>query len=139
MVASAQIERFLEREASASPPEIAIEANDETAESLNRSILCWSCRSHVTNTKSRVRVAGAHEHRFMNPHGHFFRFGCFRAAPGAQIHGPASDEYAWFPGFAWSLAVCRACQLHLGWKFENSSGDVFFGLILERIVEADES
>lgn len=40
--------------------------------------------------------------------------------------------YTWFPGYAWRLALCAKCGLHLGWHY-RSSGDDFFGLILNRL------
>ena len=81
-------------------------------------------------------VQGSHEHRFMNPAGLVFHFGCFAEAIGCLIVGPDSLEYAWFPGFAWRYALCASCGEHLGWQFRNGETDRFFGLILNRLRES---
>ena len=30
--------------------------------------------------------------------------------------GPETKD-SWFPGYAWTIACCRYCRSHLGWKF----------------------
>ena len=30
---------------------------------------------------------------------------------------PPSTEYTWFPGYAWTIAMCVNCGTHMGWKF----------------------
>ncbi|XP_031843037.1 E3 ubiquitin ligase component cereblon [Nomia melanderi] len=32
-------------------------------------------------------------------------------------HHPPSTEYTWFPGYAWTIAMCKNCNSHMGWKF----------------------
>ena len=48
-------------------------------------------------------------------------------APGAAPAGGASDEFTWFPGYSWRIALCRDCGRHMGWQFLGD--DDFFGLI----------
>ncbi|CAK9013725.1 unnamed protein product [Durusdinium trenchii] len=47
---------------------------------------------------------------------------------------------SWFPGFAWSILLCKRCQgRHLGWKFTPTSttdGSAFYALIVEAAKEA---
>jgi hypothetical protein len=33
------------------------------------------------------------------------------------LEGAASAEYSWFPGYAWTIALCAACAVHLGWRY----------------------
>ena len=36
-----------------------------------------------------------------------------RVAYGVSLYGEATEEYTWFPGYAWTLAYCRDCSAHL--------------------------
>jgi len=43
---------------------------------------------------------------------------------------------SWFPGYAWSVLVCRRCEgRHLGWKFTPTTGNgaPFYALIVETV------
>eukprot|EP00913_Durusdinium_trenchii_P016534 g15539.t1 len=48
---------------------------------------------------------------------------------------------SWFPGFAWSILLCKRCQgRHLGWKFTPTSttdGSAFYALIVEAAKEEE--
>jgi hypothetical protein len=98
-------------------------------------ILCRGCRIPVTRPSERRQVEGAHLHTFANPSGIVFEIGCFSAAPGCQYVGPPSDEFTWFRGYQWRIAVCRGCLNHLGWAFTTVGGDGFHGLIVDRLLE----
>lgn len=41
-------------------------------------------------------------------------------------------EYSWFPGYAWTIASCRSCGIHMGWQFTAVHSDLrpetFWGL-----------
>jgi hypothetical protein len=101
-------------------------------------IRCAACGRPVTTRHQRIAVQGACEHRFMNPGGLLFHIGCFADALGCRIQGPASDEYPWFPGMSWRLALCGGCGTHLGWHFRGEpAGAGFFGLILDRLREGE--
>jgi hypothetical protein len=101
-----------------------------------RPIVCAACAAMITSLRHRIAVQGAHQHRFMNPAGLLFHIGCFDQAVGCVVVGPASTEYAWFPGFAWRLALCGQCGRQLGWQFRNDAREGFFGLILDRVRES---
>lgn len=109
----------------------------EAATKRERAIVCASCRKAITAEGARISVAGAHEHRFVNPHGFVYDVQCFRDAPGCEPVGPPTEEFTWFPGFAWSIAYCAGCATHLGWSFEGP-GRAFYGLIKERIAVVEE-
>lgn len=91
-------------------------------------LCCARCGHRVTSRAYRRDLAGGHQHTFVNPAGHVFEIGCFAAAPGARVDGPASAEFSWFPGWLWRVAACGGCGGHLGWRFELGAERVF-GLI----------
>jgi hypothetical protein len=101
-----------------------------------RVIVCASCGHAITTERQRIQVLDAHEHRFMNPAGSLFHIGCFGRADGCMAIGAPSDDYPWFPGFAWRVALCAACADHLGWYFQSASL-AFWGLRLDRLKAAD--
>jgi len=83
-------------------------------------------------------VEGQHAHTRVNPHGFEHEFGAFSSAPGVVESGAVSQFYSWFAGFAWQLVNCGGCHRHLGWLFRSESR-TFYGLILNRIAEQQES
>jgi hypothetical protein len=98
---------------------------------------CASCGHAITEPRERLQVDGAHGHVFTNPHGLSFEIGCFRNAPGCRAAGRPTDEHTWFPGYAWRVALCAGCGVHLGWYYQGGGGGRFYGLILERLVAAE--
>ncbi len=113
-------------------PEGATE--DDTAVKDERRVLCRECLHPVTREEDRTDVHGAHQHTFANPSGIVFTIGCFRSADGCGAAGSPSDEFTWFAGFSWRVAVCAACLAHLGWLFSSASGATFWGLILDHLI-----
>lgn len=97
-------------------------------------LLCAACGRAITAAGWGIRIAGAHEHSFVNPHGLLFRIACFREAPGCSHQGERHHEYSWFPGHSWEIAGCAGCGTHLGWRFERAD-DRFHGLVQGRLVQ----
>jgi hypothetical protein len=97
-------------------------------------IVCRQCRQSIARPSDGIAVNGAHRHVFANPHGLVFEIGCFRAATGCGVVGPASDEFTWFAGYLWQTLLCTGCLSHLGWSFSAGSGDLFFGLIPDQLI-----
>ena len=100
-------------------------------------LICAACGQLVTTESAAIAVNEHHKHTFLNPAGMVFTIGCFAAAEGALPDGPSSDHWTWFPGFAWQAALCRGCSTLLGWLF-RSTAQSFFGLILDRLAEAED-
>lgn len=92
---------------------------------------CTVCGAVITSQQQAIVVNNSHEHAFFNPAGIAFEIRCFRTAPGAAFQGAASDEFTWFPGFSWQVALCAACHAHLGWRFTGFTS--FFGLIASQL------
>ena len=97
-------------------------------------ILCRQCLHVITSPTERITVEGSHRHTFANPHGIVFEIGCFASVAGCGYAGPFSDEFSWFKGFSWRVAVCIRCLTHLGWLFSSTGYESFHGLILDRLV-----
>lgn len=93
----------------------------------------------MASARSRSVIGGSHAHVFANPGGLVFEIGCFQEAFGCRGEGPFVAEFSWFAGFAWQVAVCRACEAHLGWRYRPLSGAApgFWGLILSRLSEEE--
>jgi hypothetical protein len=111
------------------------EAAEEPEPEGEAYILCRQCHQAITRPADRTTVQGAHRHTFANPHGIVFEIGCFRNVEGCGYAGAASNEFTWFAGYSWRVCFCRMCLTHLGWVFNSGGGDVFHGLILDRLIE----
>lgn len=97
---------------------------------------CARCGSFMTRASLGIRMNGAHEHVVFNPAGMVFRVVCFKDTPGAVAVGNSSDQFSWFKGFTWRIALCKTCDSHVGWMFEGTGAPaVFFGLIRAMLVE----
>ena len=110
---------------------------DETEEDIldpESYVRCRQCLNIITHPDERMAVQGSHQHTFANPHGIVFEIGCFKTAKGCGYAGPSSDEFSWFPGYWWRIAVYLRCSMHLGWLFDSPDSDSFHGLILDRIL-----
>jgi len=128
------------------PPE---KQNTDTTESLvkeetrekesdrEKYLLCRQCHQVITSPTERITVQGSHQHTFANPHGVIYEIGCFRHVIGCGYAGPASDEFSWFKGFSWKIAVCNMCLTHMGWFFISHSSESFNGLIIDRLIDSD--
>jgi hypothetical protein len=95
-------------------------------------ILCRRCGRYITSGKQRISVNGSHQHTFANPEGISFHIGCFARVQGCSFVGEPTGEWSWFRGYAWSVAYCAGCGLHLGWRY-SSADDVFHGLVLRSL------
>lgn len=109
----------------------------ESVSDEEKFLLCRQCHQVITSPAERTAVHGAHQHTFANPHGIVYEIGCFRNVIGCGYVGPATDEFTWFKGFSWRVAVCTMCLTHLGWLFVSPGGQVFNGLILDRLIDSE--
>lgn len=100
-------------------------------------LVCATCGHPIARESHRMEMSGSHTHGFTNPHGLYFEIGCFSQAPGCRFDAHASDEFTWFPGYSWRIAVCGGCTTHMGWRFESRAHG-FVGLLLAAItIEKD--
>ena len=96
-------------------------------------LCCSTCGQIITHDQERITIDGSHAHHFTNPHGIAFHIGCFRTISGCLENGLPTEEFTWFSGYAWRIVHCGSCRQHMGWSF-HSENDIFFGLILDRLV-----
>lgn len=115
-------------------PELTLDPLPQVQPDL--SVCCKTCGHCLTHRRKAIEVKGSHEHTFRNPAGYSFHLMCFADAPGCLNIGTPTLEATWFPGYAWSFALCAGCQGHLGWWYAASTEDVFVGLIATRLVRA---
>jgi hypothetical protein len=107
-------------------------AKPDARPKLEKRLFCAACRHPVTHQDERIIVQGSHEHTFTNPQGITYHIGCFREAAGCTAASEATTEYSWFKGYAWRIAYCAHCHVHLGWRFQ-SGADYFHSLIVNRL------
>lgn len=103
----------------------------EPGDDASKRIVCAACGYAITHADARIERGGAHVHTRLNAAGVTFVFGTFREALGAQVSGFPSSEYTWFYGYAWRMANCGGCHVHLGWHFEGEVS--FWALIFDRL------
>lgn len=108
--------------------------SDDDVEHGRRKLVCKFCRSVITRPDLGMEIDGKHHHVFFNPHGYVFELGCFASAKNIVPTGPKTDEFTWFPGYAWQVVACAGCQAQLGWRYTGNHGG-FYGLILKALVE----
>uniref|UniRef100_A0A2A4K2N0 Protein cereblon n=2 Tax=Heliothis virescens TaxID=7102 RepID=A0A2A4K2N0_HELVI len=86
---------------------------------INRkSVLC--CSSCMTQIARREHIfamssEGVHSN-YTNLGGYMHDLLTVRTATNVRAAGAASEEYSWFPGYAWTVAHCRHCAAHVGWR-----------------------
>jgi hypothetical protein len=117
-----------------------IEESDLEWARRGQRLFCISCLNGITSEIERIDRQGGHSHFFKNPYGVEYHVGCFAAAAGCRNIGPRTEQWSWFKGFTWQVALCQSCGVHLGWYFTSFSGDGdgdgFFGLILPQLTSA---
>jgi len=123
---------------SALKPSIKRDPKEQDTDS-RKYLLCRNCHQIISSPSERIEVQGSHKHTFANPQGIIFEIGCFKNALGCNYSGVPTDEYTWFRGFRWRVALCGHCLTHLGWLFMSSANSSFNGLILNRLVESERN
>ncbi|XP_020895719.2 protein cereblon, partial [Exaiptasia diaphana] len=102
--------------------------------SLTEKLLCRQCgheitsSDHIHNIGSNLALRQRNDtivgdkrclvQLFKNPIGHHFELITAKSAS-LLLHGKAHLEHSWFPEYAWKIATCPQCGVHLGWSFEN--------------------
>lgn len=107
----------------------------DAARAADDAIVCGGCEHPVTSRDLAVEIAGQHRHTRINPANVIYRVRCFSRAEGCLGHGEVTERFSWFAGYAWQIALCERCAMHLGWLFTSAEGPAFAGLIADRIIE----
>ncbi|KAJ0172843.1 hypothetical protein K1T71_011982 [Dendrolimus kikuchii] len=99
-----------------------------------KSVLCCSsCWAEVARRDQLFAMSsdGVHSN-YTNLGGYMHDIVTVAACGNVALSGAPSAEYSWFPGYMWTIALCRICTAHLGWRFDamkrNLRPQQFFGL-----------
>jgi hypothetical protein len=91
-------------------------------EEHSSSVRCKICETIIGSTASLFAVGGAEgtSGAYVNVHGIIHQTLTLQNAEEANLYYVGSSEIrdSWFPGYAWTITLCRYCLHHLGWKFE---------------------
>ncbi|MGK0289626.1 MAG: hypothetical protein ACI86H_001072 [bacterium] len=104
----------------------------ETKLQKNR-IFCGKCKNLITLLELSIPIQGSSEHIFENSTGIAFRIGCFSDAEGCIRIGSPTYDFTWFDDFSWQIALCANCHEHLGWCYQSSKSEIFYGLIFNQL------
>lgn len=99
-----------------------------------RYILCKFCNNKITDSSKIITINNSDNHTFINPAGILYNITCYLEAKGCMIIGEKTEDFSWFKGFKWQIAICNVCFNHLGW-FYTSDDFSFFGLISDNLIE----
>ncbi|XP_056660526.1 protein cereblon isoform X7 [Monodelphis domestica] len=113
------------------------------------SLCCKQCQETEITTKNEIfslSLCGPMA-AYVNPHGYVHETLTVYKACNLNLIGRSSTEHSWFPGYAWTIAQCRVCSSHIGWKFTATKKDMspqkFWGLtrsaLLPRIPETEDT
>ncbi|XP_020824108.1 protein cereblon isoform X1 [Phascolarctos cinereus] len=113
------------------------------------SLCCKQCQETEITTKTEIfslSLCGPMA-AYVNPHGYVHETLTVYKASNLNLIGRSSTEHSWFPGYAWTIAQCRVCSSHIGWKFTATKKDMspqkFWGLtrsaLLPRIPESEDT
>ncbi|XP_065058938.1 protein cereblon-like [Rhopilema esculentum] len=79
---------------------------------------CYECGNPIADKKDLFSMSlKGPLAAYVNPGGYVHETVTFYKAKGLALRGRASSENSWFPGYAWTIAECRTCSNHMGWKF----------------------
>ncbi|KAI7725231.1 hypothetical protein M8C21_005637 [Ambrosia artemisiifolia] len=81
-------------------------------------IKCRSCETLIANRSDMLVMStdgplGA----YVNPSGYVHEIMTLLKASGLALIGVPTEEYSWFPGYAWTVAYCATCEYQMGWLF----------------------
>lgn len=98
------------------------------------SLCCKQCQDTEITTKNEIFSLSLYGPMaaYVNPHGYVHETLTVYKANNLNLVGRPSTLHSWFPGYAWTVAQCRTCRSHMGWKFTATKKDLsplrFWGL-----------
>ncbi|CAD5124891.1 DgyrCDS13143 [Dimorphilus gyrociliatus] len=95
-------------------------------------LLCVHCGEYVTSKDDIFSMSSSGPlAAYVNPNGHVHDTITAMKAENMSLIGKPIYENSWFPGYGWTIAQCKHCGHHLGWRFttkEKLKPQVFWGL-----------
>ncbi|XP_073708122.1 protein cereblon [Garra rufa] len=98
------------------------------------SLCCKQCQDTEITSKNEIFSLSLYGPMaaYVNPHGYVHETLTVYKANNLNLIGRPSTLHSWFPGYAWTIAQCRTCGAHMGWKFSAVKKDLspprFWGL-----------
>lgn len=89
---------------------------------LDKQISCGACnrplarKKDIFNVPGSEGVAGAYVNSYGSVH-QTLTVKRLQDPTSVELQGRPCTQDSWFPGYAWTIAVCGTCGRHLGWKF----------------------
>ncbi|KAK9500734.1 hypothetical protein O3M35_001939 [Rhynocoris fuscipes] len=79
---------------------------------------CFGCQTQIGQQSDvfAMSIEGA-QGIYVNPEGYLHDTMTLINATNLVLISTPSTEFSWFPGYAWSIAVCANCHKHIGWQF----------------------
>ncbi len=112
---------------------------DRTAE-RRRVLVCRSCGQVLARADHRFTMGDRAIEAFVNPAGYMHELLTVHHADGVVLVGAPTAVATWFPGYAWQIAHCAGCAVHVGWQWmggPDSQPSMFVGLLTRQVVERD--
>uniref|UniRef100_A0A5K3F0F9 Protein cereblon n=2 Tax=Mesocestoides corti TaxID=53468 RepID=A0A5K3F0F9_MESCO len=108
-------------------------------------LACSFCNANITSQKDVICLAQEGSMQaYVNPQGFIFDMLTLSTVQTGAIDliGEPSDQYSWFPGYAWTIAQCAGCQSHMGWQFTATNADLrprmFWGIKRQALVHSTD-
>ena len=101
---------------------------------------CRRCGTLVTDRSHCFDALGTGNRAvFANPHGIVFEILAVLRVENVLPAGERTSEFTWFPGYAWTPALCAGCGTNLGWVFDaeatSTAPSRFWGLVADYLTE----
>ncbi|KAJ4926646.1 hypothetical protein JOQ06_014395 [Pogonophryne albipinna] len=86
------------------------------------SLCCKQCQDTEITTKTEIFSLSLNGPMaaYVNPHGYVHETLTVYKTNNLNLVGRPSTLHSWFPGYAWTIAQCRTCGSHMGWRFTAS-------------------
>lgn len=101
-------------------------------------LFCGHCGRYVTSKDDIFSMSSSGPlAAYVNPKGYVHDTITAMKAENIELNGKPVYENSWFPGYGWTIAQCRDCGNHLGWRFttkENLKPQVFWGLTRSSLI-----
>ncbi len=115
----------------------------------HNNLCCAQCQAVLASKRALFSVPGAEGTvgAYCNPHGIVHQTCTFTdlldAVEAVTLEGEPVKQDSWFDSYAWTIAYCRGCDVHLGWRFTYCGEDtaagarlpMFWGLRRQALVD----
>lgn len=100
---------------------------------------CKRCENRLANYANVISMSKEGVQNYCNPNGFIHETLTVSEVldNSLQLVGSPSNEFSWFPSYAWQILLCKECHGHIGWFFttttSNLSPSKFFGLSVKSL------